>query len=70
MRISTALAMVAALLAASCSPDPEVAAPASSCATEFRIDPKKLDQCIDVCIKCDHGTRATCSMSCTLKGAR
>jgi hypothetical protein len=23
-----------------------------------------------VCIRCDHGTRATCSTSCTLKGAR
>jgi hypothetical protein len=25
---------------------------------------------VAVCIRCDHGTRTTCSTSCTLKGAR
>jgi hypothetical protein len=29
-----------------------------------------LEQCMDVCIKCDHGVTTTCSTSCRLKGAR
>lgn len=31
---------------------------------------KALQQCVQACIKCDHGTTTTCSTSCTLKGAR
>jgi len=62
-----------ALLTISCSPDDEVTGSVGNkCATEFiaSYNPKILDQCIAACIKCDHGTRATCSTSCTLKGAR
>jgi hypothetical protein len=33
-------------------------------------NPKVRDQCVDVCIKCDHGNMVTCSTSCMLKGAR
>jgi hypothetical protein len=65
--IATALAMI------SCSPDAEVTGSAhNTCATELfpSYDAKALDQCMAVCIKCDRGTRATCSTSCTLKGAR
>jgi hypothetical protein len=65
--IATALAMI------SCSPDAEVTGSVhNKCATELypSYDAKALDQCMAVCIKCDRGTRATCSTSCTLKGAR
>jgi hypothetical protein len=33
-------------------------------------DPKALDQCVEVCRKCQHGVTVTCTTSCTLKGAR
>ena len=33
-------------------------------------DPKRLDQCMDVCKSCRRGTTVTCSTSCKLKGAR
>lgn len=33
-------------------------------------DPKKLDQCMAVCMACSAGVKTTCSTSCTLKGAR
>jgi hypothetical protein len=29
-----------------------------------------MKQCIDVCIRCDRGVTATCSTSCTFKGAQ
>jgi hypothetical protein len=72
MRISGALAVIAAFSAASCSPEPDVSAATKKCAAEFygSYNPKDLKQCVDVCIKCDHGTVTTCSTSCTLKGAR
>ena len=63
-----------ALLMISCTPDEEVTTGSihSKCAAELyqSYNPKALDQCMAVCIKCDRGTRATCSTSCTLKGAR
>ena len=54
---------------ASCSPDAEVTGSTSKCATDLypSYNPKKLDQCVGACIKCDRGTTTTCSMSCTLK---
>jgi hypothetical protein len=65
--VATALAVI------SCSPDAEVTGSVhNKCATELfpAYDAKALDQCMAVCIKCDRGIRATCSTSCTLKGAR
>ena len=64
--IATALAMV------SCTPDEEVTGSIhNKCASELygSYNSKILDQCVAVCIKCDRGTTATCSTSCTLKGA-
>ena len=68
----TAVLVVAALIVASCSPDPEAAAPTNKCATSLypSFNPKALDQCVAVCIKCDRGTQTTCSTSCTMKGAK
>jgi len=60
------------LVMISCKPDEEVTGSIHNrCATELysSYNPKVLDQCVAACIKCDHGTRATCSTSCTLKGA-
>jgi hypothetical protein len=33
-------------------------------------DSKNLKQCLDVCIRCNHGVTTTCATSCTLKGAK
>jgi hypothetical protein len=57
---------------ASCSPDAEVTGSTNKCATDLypSFNAKVLAQCVGACIKCDHGTTATCSMSCNLKGAR
>lgn len=33
-------------------------------------DPKNLEQCMTVCMVCSAGVKTTCSMSCTLRGAR
>lgn len=72
MRSLTTLAVVLATAVASCSPDQDVTGTANSCATGLytNYDAKKLDQCTDVCIKCNKGTVTTCSTSCGLKGAR
>jgi hypothetical protein len=65
--------IVAALAMTSCYPEEDVTGSIhNKCATELysRFNPKAMDQCMAVCIKCDRGTTATCSTSCTLKGAR
>lgn len=43
-----------------------------ACATNLysSYDPKKLDQCMAVCIACNAGVKTTCSTSCKLRGAR
>jgi hypothetical protein len=60
------------LFIASCTPDGDVTGSTNKCATSLypSYNPKVRDQCVDVCIKCDHGTTTTCSTSCMLKGAR
>jgi hypothetical protein len=60
------------LFAVSCSPEGEVTGSTNKCATDLypSYNPKALDQCVDVCIKCNHGVMTTCSTSCSLKGAR
>ena len=54
----------------SCSPEAEVTGSTNICATDIypSYNPKALDQCVAVCIKCDRGVVTTCSTSCTLKG--
>jgi hypothetical protein len=60
----------AALLLVSCSEE-DVTGSANKCATDLypAYNPKALNQCVEVCVKCSHGTVVTCSTSCTLKGA-
>ena len=59
-------------IAASCSPNDESTSSVNRCATELypSYNPKVREQCVAVCIRCDHGTTTTCSTSCNLKGAR
>jgi hypothetical protein len=65
-------ALLVVLVMASCSPDGDVTGATAQCAGEAipSYNPKSLDQCIAACRKCDGGTRASCSTSCTFKGAR
>jgi hypothetical protein len=62
----------AASVAISCSPNAKVTGSTNKCANDLypSYNPKALDQCMAVCIKCDRGVTTTCSTSCKLKGAR
>ena len=62
---------VLALLVGSCS-EAEVTGSTNKCEAQLfsNYNPKVLQQCVQACIRCDHGTTTTCSTSCTLKGAR
>jgi hypothetical protein len=65
--------LIATAFLASCSPDAEATGTVhNKCATALypAYNQRALNQCVAVCIKCDHGTTTTCSTSCTLKGAR
>ena len=67
-----AVLIAIALVMVSCTPEEEVTGSVrNKCATDlYRLyNPKVLDQCVNVCIKCDRGNMTTCSTSCTLKGA-
>jgi hypothetical protein len=52
--------------------EPPVSAEMQACAAKLysSYNPKNLEQCIAVCRACGNGVKATCSTSCTLKGAR
>jgi hypothetical protein len=65
-----AVLIAAVCVVASCSPADTEAT--NKCATDIypTYNPKVLDQCMDVCIKCERGVITTCSTSCKLKGAR
>jgi major membrane immunogen (membrane-anchored lipoprotein) len=60
------------VLMTSCSREDDVTGSIhNKCATELysAFNPKAMDQCMAVCLRCDRGTTTTCSTSCTLKGA-
>jgi hypothetical protein len=44
----------------------------SACATNLyaNYNPLNMEQCVNVCLRCERGVMTTCSTSCTLKGAR
>jgi hypothetical protein len=67
-----AVLLSAALLAVSCTPEGDVTGASNQCASELypAYNPKDRQQCVDVCIKCNNGSTATCSTSCWMKGAR
>lgn len=65
--------IAAALLMMSCSQENDVTGSIhNKCAADLysAFNPRAMDQCMAVCLKCDRGTTTTCSTSCTLKGAR
>ena len=64
--------IAAALALSGCWSEPEVTGSTNKCATDHypKFNPKIMEQCVDVCIKCDRGNVTTCTTSCTLKGAR
>lgn len=64
------VAFLASLLG-SCS-QAEVTGSTNKCEGQLfsNYNAKVLQQCVQACIRCDHGTTTTCSTSCTLKGAR
>lgn len=71
MRAVTVTVLLA-FATASCSPDADVTGSTGACAAKLYspYNPKDMKQCVNVCLSCDHGVMTTCSMSCTLKGAR
>jgi hypothetical protein len=68
---SVVILLAVGLLAASCSPEADVAGTTSNCAAKLYspYNRKNMNQCVNVCIACDKGTMTTCTTSCTLKGA-
>jgi hypothetical protein len=66
------IAVLLAMTLAACSPEAEVTDSTNKCVTELypSYNSKRLDQCMDACLKCKRGNMATCSTSCTLNGAR
>lgn len=61
-----------ALLLTGCFEKDDTTGSINTCAANLysNYSPKDLHQCVDVCVKCDHGVVTTCSTSCTLRGAR
>ena len=49
---------------------PTASAP-NACARNLyaNYNPANMEQCVNVCLRCEHGIMTTCSTSCTLKGA-
>jgi hypothetical protein len=60
------------LILVGCSRKDEESPARKACIADLysAYDPKNVDQCMNVCIKCDSGVITTCSTSCRLKGAR
>jgi PBP1b-binding outer membrane lipoprotein LpoB len=69
MRIVLIVAM--ALLLCGCFNE-ETTGSVNACAANLHANynVRDLRQCVDVCVKCARGVTATCTTSCTLKGAR
>jgi hypothetical protein len=55
----------------SCSQSEDVTNSINGCVTELypAYNPKVLNQCVAVCMKCQNGVTTTCNTACTLKGA-
>jgi hypothetical protein len=69
---SAAVLLLVLFAVQSCSKSDDVTGSIDGCATGIysAYNPKALDQCVEVCKKCQHGVTVTCTTSCTLKGAR
>ena len=55
-----------------CSKDSEVTPSVNECVAKLQpsSDPGNFEQCVDACIKCEHGVKTTCSTACRLRGAK
>jgi hypothetical protein len=69
---SAAVLLLLVFAVPSCSRSDDVTGSIGGCAREIypAYNPKALDQCVEVCKKCQRGVTVTCTTSCTLKGAR
>jgi hypothetical protein len=69
--VAVLLLALLAITAASCS-DSDVTGSTDACAAKLYtpFDRKNMNQCVNVCMQCENGTKVTCSTSCTLKGAK
>ncbi len=73
---SLRLVVIAAqcLLMLSCRPDQQPETTGSTpnaCVSNLyaNYNPMDMEQCVNACMRCEHGVATTCSTSCTLKGA-
>lgn len=66
-----AIVIAALLLCSACSQEEETTSSINMCAAKgsHRYTPRRLDQCVDLCMSCENGTVVTCSMACRLRGA-
>ena len=65
--------LVSLMILAGCNQDTETTGSTSSkCVMQLfpSYNAQVMNQCVAACLKCDHGNTATCSTSCTLKGAK
>jgi hypothetical protein len=70
---SMALAVLVAVALAACNQQSDVTGSTGGVCPARNVslfNARDLKQCVAACLDCDHGTRVTCSTSCTLKGAR
>jgi hypothetical protein len=65
------LLIVASLAVVACKPEAADTKDEQTCISDFfpKYVETNLEQCMAVCKKCRHGSTATCSTSCQLKGA-
>lgn len=71
MRHVVLIAAISCLVAC-CSQEQEPSGRSDECARRLypSYNPSALDQCVDICKKCQRGVTTTCTTSCTLRGAR
>jgi hypothetical protein len=64
--------IILALTVAACEPEQDITGTAAACPVRSysTYNPKDMNQCVNACKSCDHGTMVTCTTSYTLKGAR
>ena len=71
MRIAAVMLLVSlGFTAASCSDSGTNSADACAARLYTPFDRKNMNQCVNVCMQCENGTKVTRSTSCTLKGAK
>ncbi|OAF15034.1 hypothetical protein [Bradyrhizobium neotropicale] len=59
-----------ALMTAAGEPEQDITGSTAACPVRnYSYNPRDMNQCVNACKTCDHGTTVTCTTSCTLKGA-